>query len=240
MGREQNTENLSLQNRRGVAALGRVGLRHAGGPRACSWGISARKKRFEAVAHLAPRSTVPCIRNRRVPPYRVRITGLFLKVAPRIYCHQQSTHLRAMELSSTYVAAPEARWGKIRAAVHVLSTLQTVRKGAHDLTREVHILQHNVGRVSNIIKTSKFTLLTFIPVSPPVGYVRACALIPCFRPTEYGWRVFQVSVVMLLDPRTRFANFYFLCVGAMQVALLSLGYISMGCPDPLPLTPLQP
>ena len=56
------------------------------------------------------------------------------------------------------------------------------------LTRRVGILQQN-DSTSNVVTTHKYTVFTFVPV--------------CL----YG----------LLHPMKRFANFYFLCVGAMQM-----------------------
>ena len=57
------------------------------------------------------------------------------------------------------------------------------------LKREVAILKPNAGRCGNLIKTSRFNLLSFVPI----------------------------TLYELLHPWKRFANFYFLCVGAMQM-----------------------
>ena len=57
------------------------------------------------------------------------------------------------------------------------------------LTRPVSILAPNADGTSNAVTTSKYTLVSFVPV------------------TLYN----------LLHPFQRFANFYFLCVGALQL-----------------------
>ena len=63
-----------------------------------------------------------------------------------------------------------------------------------NLPRQVKFLQDNKS-VRNVVITSKYNLFTFVPI----------------------------CLYELLHPRKRFANFYFLCVGAMQcVPVISL------------------
>jgi hypothetical protein len=58
-----------------------------------------------------------------------------------------------------------------------------------NLSHRVNILQSNPGKAGNFVTTSKYTPLTFLPK----------------------------NLYELLHPRKRFANFYFLCVGILQM-----------------------
>ena len=82
------------------------------------------------------------------------------------------------------------------------------------LSRRVAVLRWNAGRPQNIVRTWKYTLATFFPAGlyellhparcpPAPSHARPPALPPTPRPTRRA----QVK---------RFANFYFLVVGAMQ------------------------
>ena len=94
-------------------------------------------------------------------------------------------------------AAVADRWGKLRRTVPMMKAIPAHGRlassdGPQDrgvLTRTVELQGPNVGAANNVIITSKYTALSFCPV----------------------------VLYELLHPMKRFANFYFLIVGFMQM-----------------------
>ena len=78
---------------------------------------------------------------------------------------------------------------KKKSVEEVLSDAQVASTKNQTLTHRVSILRRNEGRAENAIITARYTILSFAPL----------------------------TLYELLHPRRRFANFYFLVVGVMQI-----------------------